>query len=170
MFRPGHYGVALLLYAPIGAWLLALGTPTVALVGGAGVLWLTMIPDWDSRIPLITHRGSTHTLLFVALVAGTAWALPTVAGIGSMAVGPVLLRQFAAGIAALAILAHLTADLLTPMGVALFWPLTNRRFTLSLARADNRVANYLLFALGIFASAIGAYLGTELFVQSVATA
>ena len=170
MFRPGHYGVSLLLYAPVGCWLLALGHPTVALVGGAGLLWMSMLPDWDSHLPMITHRGSTHTLLFGALVAGAAWTAATATGFGALSVGPFALREFAAGIAALAVLSHLAADLLNPMGVALFWPLTDRRFTVSVTRASNRVANYLLFAIGVFATAVGALLGTELFAGGATAA
>ncbi|PSQ48878.1 metal-dependent hydrolase [Halobacteriales archaeon SW_6_65_15] len=169
MFRPGHYGVSLLLYAPLGCWLLAIGHPTVALAGGAGLLWMTMLPDWDSHIPVIAHRGSTHTLLFVALVAGAGWAAATATGFGSRSVGPFALREFAAGIAALAVLSHLAADLLNPMGVALFWPLSDYRFTVSVTRANNRLANYLLFALGVFATAVGALLGTGLFAGESAT-
>lgn len=170
MFRPGHYGVSLVLYAPVGCWLLALGNPTVALAGGAGVLWMTMLPDWDSHIPLITHRGSTHTLLFVGLVAGAVWTVATATGLGIQPVGPFALQEFAAGIAALALLSHLVADLLNPMGVALFWPLSDRRFTVAVTRADNRLANYLLFALGVFTTAVGTLLGTELFAGGTATA
>jgi inner membrane protein len=170
MFRPGHYGVSLLLYAPIGWWLLALGHPSVALAGGAGLLWLTMLPDWDSHIPFITHRGSTHTLLFVALVAGAAWSVATATGFGSRPVGPFALREFAAGIGALAMLSHLAADLLNPMGVALFWPVSDRRFTVGVTRASNRVMNYLLFALGVFTTAVGVLLGTERFADAAATA
>jgi inner membrane protein len=170
MFRPGHYGVSLLLYAPFGCWLLALGNPTVALAGGAGVLWMTMLPDWDSHLPLITHRGSTHTLLFVALVAGAAWTVATASGFGTLPVGPFTLREFAAGIGSLAVLSHLAADLLNPMGVALFWPLSDRRFTVAVTLANNRLANYLLFALGVFATAVGALLGTELFAAGTTAA
>ena len=169
MFRPGHYGVALLLYAPVGCVLLALGDPTAALAGGTVVLWLTMLPDWDSRLPFVSHRGPTHTLAFAALVAAAAWiAVGTVAsavGLGARPVGPVPLAGFAAGVAALAVLAHLAADLLTPMGVALFWPVSDRRYTASLTTADNGAWNYALFALGIFATAAAAYLGARLFAR-----
>ncbi|NHN59587.1 MULTISPECIES: metal-dependent hydrolase [Halorussus] len=170
MFRPGHYGVALALYAPVGGWLLAAGYPSAAVAGGAGVLWLTMLPDWDTRLPLVDHRGPTHTLPFVALVAGVAWLIVgTVAdatapalGLAGAAAGPVSLRAFAAGVAALAVLAHLAADLLTPMGVAVLWPLSGRRYSLSVTTADSAVWNYALFALGVFATAAAAYLGAEL--------
>lgn len=169
MFRPGHYGVALALYAPVGGWLLALGHPIVAVAGGAGVLWLTMIPDWDLRVPFVSHRGPTHTLAFAGLLTGGAWAAvgagATAAGFGSYVVGPVSLRAFAAGIVALALLAHLAADLLTPMGVALFWPISDRRYSLSVTPADSTAWNYALFAFGIFATGAAAYLGIELFTQ-----
>lgn len=163
MFRPGHYGVSLTLYAPAGGWLLANGHLAAALAGGAGLLWLAMLPDLDTRVPFVPHRGPTHTLPFAALVAGVAWAAATATGYGTLAAGPLDLRTFAAGIGGFAIISHLLADVLTPMGVALLWPLSDRRFTLGLCRASNRVANYLLFALGIFATGSAAYLGTVLF-------
>ena len=177
MFRPGHYGVALVLYAPFGCALLALGDPTAALAGGAGVLWLTMLPDWDSRLPFVSHRGPTHTLPFVALVAGLAWVaaeavasavglaprLVGPASLGAVSLGSISLGAFAAGIAALSLLAHLAADLLTPMGVALLWPVSHRRYTVSLTTADSAAWNYALFALGIFTTAVAAYLGVKLY-------
>lgn len=169
MFRPGHYGVALTLYAPFGCWLLSLGYPTVAFAGGAGVLWLTMLPDWDSHVPGMTHRGATHTLLFVALVGAVAWTAANAAGFGTRPAGPVDFQSFATGVAVLAVVSHLTADLLTPMGVALFWPLTDRRFTVSVATSDNRLVNVLLLALGLVASAAGAYLGAKYFATDAAT-
>ncbi|MFC4447915.1 metal-dependent hydrolase [Halorussus aquaticus] len=170
MFRPGHYGVALVLYAPVGGWLLALGHLTAAVAGGAGVLWLTMLPDWDSRLPFVSHRGPTHTLPFAALVGGVAWAVTTAVtaaigpaiGVGDYAVGPVSVPTFAAGVGTLSVLAHLAADLLTPMGVAVLWPVSSRRYTLSMTTADNTVWNYALFALGIFTTAVTAYLGAKL--------
>ncbi|WP_435175414.1 metal-dependent hydrolase [Halorussus sp. AFM4] len=176
MFRPGHYGVALALYAPVGGWLLTTGHPTAAVAGGAGVLWLTMLPDWDSRLPFVAHRGPTHTLPFAALVAGAAWlvagavvsAADPALDLGGPVAGPVSLQAFAAGVAALAILAHLAADLLTPMGVAVLWPLSGRRYSLSVTTADNSVWNYALFALGVFATAAAAYLGAELLANAPA--
>lgn len=170
MFRPGHYGVALLLYAPVGCALLVLGDPTAALAGGAGVLWLTMLPDWDSWLPFISHRGPTHTLPFVALVTGTTWAVT--GGVAeavtlTRSVGPVSLPTFAAGVAALSILAHLVADLLTPMGVAMLWPVSGRRYTVGVTTADNTLWNYALFALGVFATAAATYLGVLLFADGV---
>ncbi|WP_135824073.1 metal-dependent hydrolase [Halorussus ruber] len=169
MFRTGHLGVALALYAPVGGWLLALQHPTAAVLGGAAVLWTTMLPDWDHRIPFLTHRGATHTLAFAGLLAGSVWAAvgagAKAANLDAPAVGPLPLSAFAAGIVALALLAHLVADLLTPMGVALLWPLTDRRYSLSVTPADSTAWNYALFALGVFATGAAAYLALDLLVQ-----
>ncbi|WP_158055797.1 metal-dependent hydrolase [Halorussus halophilus] len=159
MFRLGHYGVALLLYAPVGGWLLTTGNPSLAILGGAAVLWLTMVPDLDVRVPFVSHRGPTHTLPFVGGVAALVWFGGTAAGLGSVALGPTDVRTFAAGVVALSLSAHLLADVLTPMGVAVLWPLSGERYSLSVAPADSTLANYSLFALGVAASAATLFLG-----------
>jgi len=35
------------------------------------------------------------------------------------------------------------------MGITPLWPLSKRHYTLDVARADDRVANYALFGLGV---------------------
>ncbi|UPV74817.1 metal-dependent hydrolase [Halorussus limi] len=164
MFRIGHYGVSLALYAPLGGLLLAGGHPTAAVAGGAAVCWLAMLPDVDHRIPGVSHRGPTHTLAFAALVGGATWtaasAGASATGLGGLSAGPAPLPAFAGGIAAFAVLAHLVGDLLTPMGVALLWPVSGRRYSLSVTPADSTTWNYGLFALGVFATAAAAYLGS----------
>jgi len=147
MYRLGHQGAALILYAPLGLSLLLLGRPTLAVVGGGASLALASLPDVDQRLPGVQHRGVTHTVGF-ALVVGAAvgsigWLLGADAGarVESAAVG------FAVG--ATAIASHLLADVLTPMGVTPFWPLSDRHYTAGLCRADNTVANYALLGLGI---------------------
>ena len=131
MYALGHYGVALLVYAPVG-FLLAGTDPTLALVGGAGVLALSTVPDYDLRVPFLTHRGVTHTLLFTAVVAAL--------GIGS----------------------HILGDVLTPAGVAVFWPLSSHEYTVGLTRADNRFANWALFGGGVFAATAALWLAVRL--------
>ena len=157
MYRRGHLGVSLLVFAPAGAALVLAGRPTLALVAGGVMLWLSMLPDADHRIPGLTHRGSTHTLVFAALVG----AVGAGAGAGLAVVvdgGRATLVPFGFAVGALAVLAHLLADALTPAGVPLLWPLSGRSFSLYLTRADNTVANYLLLALGVCATAAAALL------------
>ena len=101
-------GLALGLALPSGDLRLALG---LAVVAGFGAL----VPDFDLRVGL-PHRGVTHSLLALGLVALLAFhglpllvALALVGGYGS----------------------HLVLDSLTVSGVPLLWPL---RFRFKLAR------------------------------------
>jgi inner membrane protein len=78
VYRKGHLGVSLLAFAPVGYALVALGYPVLAYATGGAMLWLAMLPDLDHRIPLVSHRGVTHTLLCAAAV-GAAFAAGGVA-------------------------------------------------------------------------------------------
>ncbi|WP_254274202.1 metal-dependent hydrolase [Haloarcula marina] len=153
MYRPGHYGAALLVYAPLGAAFVTLDSFGLAVAGGALSLVLAPVPDYDQRVPLVTHRGVTHTLLFalaVGLVLGTAgWLLGSTGG-----VAPWRPAAFGFLVGTTAIVSHLLADVITPAGIAPLWPLSGKKYTLSLTRADNVVANYAMLALGVFAAAV----------------
>jgi inner membrane protein len=153
MYRKGHLGVSLLVFAPVGFALVRAGYTELALVTGAVMTWLSMLPDVDHRVPGIPHRGPTHSLAFAALV-GLVFA-----GLGSL-VGARTSLGYSFGLAAfgfllgfVTVLAHLLADALTPSGVNFLWPLSGTRYTVSVTRADNTVWNYLLFGLGVFAVA-----------------
>lgn len=158
VYRLGHYGVSLLLYAPVGLLFALAGELGLAVVGGAGVLALARVPDYDQRIPGITHRGVTHTVLFAVLVGATlAGVLLALSRAGSQPLPADVLAPrvaFAFGVGAFGILAHLAGDVLTPAGVPLLWPLSGRTYTVSLTTADSTLWNYLLFALGVFATAV----------------
>ncbi|MFC7175584.1 metal-dependent hydrolase [Halosegnis marinus] len=154
MYALGHYGVALLVYAPVG-FLLARTEPTLALVGGAGVLALSTVPDYDLRLPFVSHRGITHTLVFALAVSGALGAVGWRLGQGSYAPlgGPVESAAFAFGVGMVGLGSHVLGDVLTPAGVAVLWPLSDHEYTVSLTRADNTLANWGLFALGVLAAA-----------------
>jgi len=167
VYRKGHYGVALLVFAPVGFSLVRAGAPDLAFLTGAIMLSFAMLPDVDLRVPLLTHRGATHTLAFGALVGGAFALVASLAGEAlGLSPGGVLGRVGLAGfgfaVGALTVGAHLLADVLTPSGVALFWPLSRRRYTLSLAPARSPVANYVLFAVGIGAVAAATWLAVTL--------
>ncbi|QPV62752.1 metal-dependent hydrolase [Halosimplex litoreum] len=167
MYKTGHYGAALLVYAPVGGALLVAGFDAAALVGGAVVVALSGLPDVDQRIPFVEHRGPTHTVGFLVLVglavgaAGAAvggavpaeqaflsgdavtWAVAVASG------GTAALGAFGFLLGSLAVASHLLADALTPMGITPFRPLSDAHYTISLTRADNAVANYLLLGIGV---------------------
>jgi len=169
VYRKGHYGVSLLVFASVAFVLLALDRGDLAVVTGGAMLWLAMLPDLDHRIPGVPHRGPTHSLAFAALVGAafggvgvllsgvTSGPLTTTAVAGGLSVA-----ALGFGVGALAVVAHLAADALTPAGVNFLWPFSGRTYTLGLWTADNTLANYGLFAVGVFATAAAAYLGVAI--------
>lgn len=149
MYRLGHQGAALVGYAPLGSTLLLLGRPTIAVVGGGVSLALASLPDVDHRLPGVQHRGVTHTVGFALAVGAAVGALGWLLGRG---VGAGAAAEFGAigfAVGTTVILTHLLADVITPMGITPFWPVSDRHYTFGLCRADNTVANYALLGLGI---------------------
>jgi len=159
MYRKGHLGVSLLVFAPIGYTLVGLGAPELAALTGGVMLWFVMLPDVDHRLPMVEHRGPTHSLAFAGLVGAVGAAL----GVGAEAVlgGAVesivdvglALPAVGFAIGAVTVIAHLIGDTLTPAGVNYLWPLSSRTFSVSLARASNPWANSGLFGLGLLVTA-----------------
>jgi len=70
MFKQGHLGVSMLVFGPVGYALVARGLPELAAITGLVMAWFTMLPDIDHRLPIVEHRGPTHSLLFAALIGG----------------------------------------------------------------------------------------------------
>lgn len=152
----------MLVFAPLGLALAAADATGLAVIGAAVSVALAMVPDYDMRVPLVQHRGVTHTLPFAvffgiavgaAVTAFGAYAGVTVEGwVDLYGFGVASLGAFAFLVATLTVLSHLAADALTPMGVPLLWPLSGHCYSLSLARADNLVANYGLLVAGALAT------------------
>ena len=186
MHRSGHLGAGLLLYAPIAYSLWLTDRPGLAFAGLLVIGYSAMLPDIDLRVPGLSHRGPTHTVGFAVLVAAVwgaiGWVIGTqvtrrlaamlqptaetasidgwstvVAQLG--AVDGTALATVLALSGGVAILSHLVADLLTPMGIRPFWPLYSESYSLGLCRAANRPANALLFMLGVVAIALVAVSG-----------
>ena len=160
MYRIGHLGVSLLVFAPMGYLLVAAGQPLAALVTGGAMLWLAMLPDVDHRIPGIPHRGPTHSLLFAALVGGAFAGAGALLADGLGTFDRARLTTFCFLVGFVSVGAHLLGDVLTPAGVNLFWP-WGREFSLYVTRADNTIANYGLFLLGVFAVAAAGALAVQ---------
>ena len=184
MHRPGHYGAALLAAVPVAVALRMYGAPVLALVAIVGVPALTPLPDWDLHAARLDHRGVTHTLAFALLVGccfGTVgWLLapslpgalepprPLPAGVAQDLAWiadwlppptvsrwrPPVLAGLGVTVGTTAVLAHLAADVLTPAGVPLWWPVSDRRVSLGLVGASHRLANYGLLGAGTVAAAL----------------
>jgi inner membrane protein len=158
VYRKGHYGVSLLAFAPLGYWLRRHGAPWLALGSLALLLGLAMLPDVDHRVPVVEHRGPTHTLAFALLVGAACGGLAGVVDVSLFDAGPVGIA-YAAGLGALSVVAHLLADALTPAGVRPFWPISSRRVSIGVARAGDPLANGALFGLGVAAALLALWPG-----------
>ncbi|HET7324586.1 MAG TPA: metal-dependent hydrolase [Halococcus sp.] len=152
MYRHGHTGVCLLLYAPVGYLVLSAGRPTLAAAGLVVLVWLAMVPDLDMKIPFLAHRGPTHTFLFAVFFGLVCGAGGWILGSELTAFSSRMLGGFGFFLGVLVVISHLLADVLTPMGIAPFWPLSPKRYSLSLFYASNAPANYLLLLIGVGAT------------------
>lgn len=148
MHREGHYGAALLAYAPVLGVLLAVGSESLALLGGVVVVGGAMVPDLDQQIPGVSHRGITHTVWFAIAVGAVVGGIGAAMGWSRGLLPAIGIGLFGLFVGTLAVVAHLLADLLTPAGIRPFAPVRDERYTLDVARAANPIANYLLLALG----------------------
>ena len=149
MYRTGHYGAALVLYAPLGAALLVADLTALAVVGGGLSLALSSLPDVDTRLPFLAHRGPTHSVAFALAVGTTLGAAGALAGIDASLERAALFGVVACLVGVTAVVSHLLADVLTPMGIRPWWPLSERHYTFAVTRADNSVANYALLSVGV---------------------
>jgi len=159
MHREGHVGAAMLAYAPVGGIALALGARELAVLGYAASVVLSTVPDLDLRVPLLPHRGPTHTVWFALLVGVGLGAIGAAAGCERGPLAALGTGAFGFVVGSVAIGSHVASDALTPMGVRPFAPLRDSSYSFEVARAANPVANYALLALGVAASAAALVLG-----------
>jgi len=150
VYKPGHFGVSLLVWAPVGFALVLAGRADLAILGELAMVGLATLPDYDHRVPFIEHRGPTHTLAFALLIGGVLGGIGWLVGGQPNAFADSTLAVFMFGVGTLAICAHLLGDIITPAGIAPFWPLSSKTYSLYWTRADNAIANYGLLALGVF--------------------
>jgi inner membrane protein len=147
--QKGHFGAALLAYAPLGFVVAVAGFRTLALAGGAVALALAMVPDTDTRLPFVDHRGPTHTVWFAAAVGLALAALAFALGLGRGPLAALSLAGFGFLVGFVTVCSHIAADAMTPMGVTPFRPFSDRHITYDVVPANHTVANYLLLAAGL---------------------
>lgn len=149
MHKTGHIGAALLVYSPVGLSLLLVGLNELAVLGGVGMIALATLPDCDHQLPVVSHRGPTHSLAFAVVLGAVLGVLGFVLGGYVSAVSAVAMGAFASLIGVLAVLSHLAADSITPMGIRPFWPVSRWHYSANVVPAKSPIANYLLLAVGI---------------------
>lgn len=150
MYAPGHVGIALAVYAPVGGYLLRRRRPGLAVAGIAAVAGASLLPDADLLLPWVAHRGPTHTVWFAAVVGGAlgglGWLLP--AWLHGHGVHRFHLGAGGFGLGVLSVLAHLLGDVVTPMGIRPLDPVSDASYSADLVAASDPTANAALLALG----------------------
>lgn len=157
MHRRGHYGMALLLSAPVAAGLAfgmgnaALGIPFTVLAVST-----SMIPDIDQNLPLIRHRSVTHTIVFgviVSLIGGLAVLLAVSVFLELTVEAFIVVFAYTFFAILAGLVSHLLADALTvgrgQYAIQPFWPLSYRELRFGLTRSDSLVWNNGLLLLGL---------------------
>jgi inner membrane protein len=162
MYRTGHYGAALLGYAPVGFILLLLGFRELAILGGAGTIVLAMVPDLDQRVPGVTHRGPTHTVWFALIVGGVLGVGAGFAGSSQGVLPAIGLAVLGFLIGTVCVLSHIAADALTHAGVRPFAPVRERRYSYNVVTAKNPIANYARLGTGALVSGAALVVGSTL--------
>lgn len=147
MYLLGHLGIALLVFAPIAFVLVRTGRLRPAGFGGVALLLLASVPDVDSYVAGLAHRGITHTVwaalalgVLLAVVGWCCWAWGGPRRTDSATFG------FLVG--ATTVVNHLVGDVITPMGIRPFYPVSEAEYSLRLVLARNPETNLGLFAAG----------------------
>lgn len=149
VYAPGHVGAALFCYAPVGAALSRGGEPALALAGAAVAVALSTLPDADDyAVVPFDHRGTTHTVWFVALGAGVGAGIGALAGL--LVLGrPAALAATVGGATFVSLGSHLLADVITPMGIRPFYPLSMWHHSFDLTPAKDPRVNAAFLGVGL---------------------
>lgn len=171
MLQKGHFGLSLVLAAPIAGGIALLTTPLNAVLLLAGAIIGSGLPDLDTQTSIVKHRGFTHTVWFTGMITilGTvfftafmqlfpftgfiieAFELPGT----FMYTAPVVF-----GVATgYGVITHLLGDAITPRGIKPFHPVTPRnrggvtvnesKYVYDVANASNKTLNEGMFAAGV---------------------
>lgn len=162
MYKTGHIGAGLAVYSPLAFVLVALGAGNLAVGGAVLVGALAMLPDQDQRVPLIKHRGITHTVWFAFVVGGVFGVGGFLYGASTGFLTGLAVGLFGFVLGVLVVGSHVAADALTPMGVKPFAPVRDTEYSFDVAKASNPIANVVLLGLGVAATTLGVVAGTAL--------
>jgi inner membrane protein len=183
MLREGHLGLGLLVYLPFAGVLALLELWVLFGIGVAATIIGAGLPDLDTKILFVKHRGWTHTVWFMVavgigglIVGGLSlqWLFeyfPLVSDLVSTTVGVAAVGVFAGGLV-VGVGSHLLGDLVTREGLCPFHPVLPRgcgglavsdsRYHWGSLRAKNRVVNAVFLTAGLAGLSGVVFLGTNL--------
>lgn len=162
MLREGHFGIALLMYAPFAFIFILLGWFELGVLELVFTLVGVGLPDKDTKLKIVKHRGFTHTIWFAILVSfgsmGFIAAVPLIIDISTFATIGLVEIVLGGLFTGYGVITHLLGDMITPRGIRPFHPIvpreklkykiSDRKYTLELTNARNKTANTVLLVIG----------------------
>jgi inner membrane protein len=157
MYARGHIGLGLITTAPLLYFISK--TQSVSLIIGTLLLVGTVspLPDIDLKIPLLKHRGMTHTVWY-AIGVGVLFAIATYTTNLSVFQSTVLTSGFYFVFGFSLVGSHILGDVITPMGISPFQPFSTQKYSLGVVKSANRYVNTALFIVGVFVVISAMYL------------
>ncbi|RKD95128.1 metal-dependent hydrolase [Halopiger aswanensis] len=147
MYKDGHIGFNALLYAPFVPLVSARWSLETAVLGTVLVVGLAPLPDIDQLLPQIAHRGPTHTVWFAVLV-GLFVGVGTTLLVDATPTATASAFPFGFALGTGSVLAHLAGDIVTPMGISPFSPVSAAHVTLDLFPSKHGRINRAVLLLG----------------------
>ncbi len=180
MYSQGHWGIALLMYAPIVFVGLLIQPDFLPqfLLGLAIIAFSSTIPDIDMQLKNwtpIKHRGITHTVPFAVFIGlfSAAFAFPfawyshqTLGVIFPTMMDVYIFTGFSIFLGFYGTVSHFFGDMITPMGLRPLKPFSKKRFRFVLSfwgqesKAANMYWNYAFYTLGVVVVALAFLFGS----------
>jgi len=156
MNREGHLGASLLYFLPFAVLLVFLDRIELVTLGYVVIFFTFMLPDYDMKIPFLSHRKISHSI-FASVFIGLFFLVLTVVVYYSTPSSineiytrhPLELILFMGVMGFLTMMFHILGDIYTPTGVPLLAPFDYQSYTFDLFRFDNLLANYLFLLAGV---------------------
>jgi inner membrane protein len=172
MHRDGHFGLNILIAAPIVYLIITTLSIELGLYAAAIAIVTARLPDRDGhfdadleyfqsnwflhQVP-IKHRGIMHTVWFGIFIG----ALVGFCSIAIPIAGHTDVTKFIIGfgMGTLGVLSHLLGDAMTKMGIQPFQPLSDKRYKLSWFKSRSLFANKGMLCIGVCALILALYFG-----------
>ncbi len=174
MYRKGHIGINMMLFAPVLFIMISLEFVILGIIGFISVVYFASLPDIDLKIKYLTHRGVTHTMSFgillgiISLIVGLFGntIFMTIGIIDTSLFNMIFISAYSFFIGFFIVMGHIAGDVITPTGVRLFQKpnyipntriFSDKNYTLCSIPAKSKMANVGFLFLGLLFTSISIF-------------
>lgn len=176
MYRKGHIGINMMLFAPILFIMIILEFVILGIIGLISVSYFASLPDIDLKIKRLKHRGFTHTISFAVLIGLIVFMIGLFVSNIFMALGIIntslfnliFISIYSFYIGFFIVMGHIAGDIITPTGVRIFekpkyipnsYIFSDKNYTLFSIPAKSNIANFVFLFLGLLCTSISIFCG-----------